>query len=572
MEIVITPDYSDLFNEDRPAIETLLKKISSKEILGYLAYINAQLFSRNRREAENEILSFFSSGISEDQREHFDFNLKKIREKNRPQQVSFFSVLASMEFIHYELCNFKGRDDYEPRPSERFNFLKSYFVIVEDLANRNKEAIDPYCSIEEDFFRTRTWPLLSEQFGANYNSDIVINLLRGFTFFKYFEMQSSYVEYVDCFLKKNGEENSWHYLRNIMDLLQVNWNNQDFQSIRPFFLRTDKNEIFLENLAIDIPVYQASYMEEKSNFNGIKKTPLVKTKENTYLVLNWDYLSNKSYEGLVFDFYNDSGIKSVFKSFLDFKNHISYQVTEQYIFRRLLAAIFQEKYSTLNFFGDEEKGMPDAYYRRGKYIYLFEIKDAYFPASVLGSYSYEKIKNAIDKKYNTTSKGTGQILKQLEKLKDRPFERRSYDDLRLKPRNVVVYPILVYTDLNFGMAGFNNYLKEEFEAKVNSQELDKHFSQIKDLSFISLSFFIENINNLRKKELRFYLDDYHSYIRASEKRHNRYSDLASMFSMNNNLENYFTQVVDSGSKVEKNYLKNVFEALDLPQSSASVRN
>lgn len=571
MEIVITPNYSDLFNESKPRIRTLLENLSSKETLGYLAYINAQLFSRNRKEAENEILLFFSSGISEAQREHFFINLKKIREKNHPQQVSFFSVLASMEFIHYEICNFKGGDDYEPKPSERFNFLKSYFVIVEDLANKNKEAIDSYSSTEEDFFRTRTWPLLSEQFGANSNSDIVINLLRGFVFFKYFEQQTSYVEYVDRFLKKNRKKNSWHYLRNIMDLLQVNWGNQSFQSIRPFFLRTNNNETFLENLVIDIPGYQAGYMEEKSNFNGIKKTPLVKTKENTYLVLNWDYLSNKSYEGLVFDFYNDSGINSVFKTFRDFKNHISYQITEQHIFRRLLAAIFQEKYSILNFFGEKEKGMPDAYYRKGKYIYLFEIKDAYFPASALGSYSYEKIKNAIDQKYNTSSKGTGQILKQLEKLKDKPFERRSYEGLKLKPRNIVIYPILVYTDLNFGMAGFNNYLNAEFKEKVISQELENHFSQIKDLSFISLSFFIENLNSLEKKELRLYLDDYHSYIKANKKKHIRYSDMASMFSMNDNFENYFTEIVDSRSKVEKNYLQKVFEVLDLPKTSTSVR-
>ena len=572
MEIVITPDYADLFDEKKTPIKNLLRNLPSKEVLGYLAYINAQLFSRNRREAENEILLFFSSGISEDRRERFLINLQKIREKNRPQQVSFFSVLASMEFIHYEICNFNSGDFYEPNPSERFNFLKAYFVIVENLANKNKEAIDSYSATDEDFFRTRTWPLLSEQFGANSNSDIVINLLRGFTFFKYFEMQMSYVEYVDNFLNKTGKQNSWHYLKNIMDLLQVNWNNQGFHQVRPFFLKTDSKEIFLENLAINIPEYQAEYMEEKRNFNGIKKTPLVKTKENTYLVLNWDYLTNKSYEGLVFDFYNDSGINSVFKSFLDFKNHISYQVTERYIFRRMLSAIFEEKYSILNFFEDEEKGMPDAYYRKGKYIYLFEIKDAYFPASALGSYSYEKIKNAVDKKYNSTSKGTGQILKQLEKLKDKPFERRSYDDLRLKPKNVIIYPILVYTDLNFGMVGFNNYLKEELKAKVNSQKLEKRFSQIKDLSFLSLSFFIENINKLRKRELRFYLDDYHSYVKACEKRHKKYADMTSMFSMNHSLENYFTQKIDSGSKVEKNYLKNVFEALDLPQNSASVRN
>src|SRR5690606_31479094 len=97
---------------------------------------------------------------------------------------------------------------------------------------------------------------------------------------------------------------------------------------------------------------------------------------------------------------------------------------------------------------------------------LFEIKDALFPADVIDSRSYEAIKKLMDDKYNGNNKGTGQLVKQLIHLKTGTYENKSFEDLGIKRRNLVIYPVLVYTDRHFGMPGFNRYLMDEFSNRI----------------------------------------------------------------------------------------------------------
>ena len=131
---------------------------------------------------------------------------------------------------------------------------------------------------------------------------------------------------------------------------------------------------------------------------------------------------------------------------MDYKNFISEEITEKFLFKKILSKYLNEKHSKLIFDDSNIEGFPDAYYRNGKHIFLFEIKDAYFPVDAINSYSYKEICDAIDLKYNSTSKGTGQIIKQLKRLVTSPFEEKSYDELKLKTRNLIIYPIIIYTD------------------------------------------------------------------------------------------------------------------------------
>jgi len=111
-----------------------------------------------------------------------------------------------------------------------------------------------------------------------------------------------------------------------------------------------------------------------------------------------------------------------------------------------------------------------------------EIKDAFFPSKAVSSISFDKIREAIDSKYNTDKKGTGQIISQLIKMTNGGFEIPVYGDTT----SLTVYPVLVYTDTNFKMPGINNYLKDQFQIKLAASSIEYKYKRIMSITFISL--------------------------------------------------------------------------------------
>jgi hypothetical protein len=119
-------------------------------------------------------------------------------------------------------------------------------------------------------------------------------------------------------------------------------------------------ETLFEQFALDIKAYQTKFATGKSNYSVIKSTPLLKLENGDYLILSWPFLQSKMYEGLIFDFYQHSGIKEhkAFKTFMDFKNFIGGEVTEKYLFKNLLTACFKSKHQVLNFDDPAIPGIP----------------------------------------------------------------------------------------------------------------------------------------------------------------------------------------------------------------------
>ena len=74
--------------------------------------------------------------------------------------------------------------------------------------------------------------------------------------------------------------------------------------ISKFLLRqsSDYKSLF-EQFEIDIKEYQLKYSDDKKNYSGLKDKPILKSNQDTYIVFNWNFITNKLYNGLVFDFY-----------------------------------------------------------------------------------------------------------------------------------------------------------------------------------------------------------------------------------------------------------------------------
>ncbi len=245
-------------------------------------------------------------------------------------------------------------------------------------------------------------------------------MIKAIALFNFLEYHSPYSKSVIEFLKAHDKATSWNYVLDLLNLIKTSWEN--YKENQPLFFpssfKVEKGYVTLfEQFKLNVVDYQNQYGSDKKNFSGIKEKPLFYIEDtDSLIVINWNFITNKLYEGLLFDFYKYSGIanEARFKNFLKFKQYVSYEVTEKFIFRRLISPYFKRKNSIIFF--DEGDSFPDCYCRQNKNIFLIEIKDAYFPSSPIDSFSYPIIKEAIDKKYNSNNKGVGQIIKNIQKV------------------------------------------------------------------------------------------------------------------------------------------------------------
>jgi len=282
-------------------------------------------------------------------------------------------------------------------------------------------------------------------------------------------------------------------------------------------------------------------------------------------VLNWSFLSNKLYEGLVFDFYNTSGInqEKTFDKFVKFKQFIGEHITEKHLFQLLAKATWMKKHEVLLFDDGKTSGFPDAYYRTGNKLFLFEIKDAYFPSDAINSFSYEKIKGVIDNKLNSKDKGTGQLVKQLKKLKDHPFENpQRYK----KAANLEIYPVIVYSDIHFSMPGISEYVGRSFDNMLAENELKSSFRKIWPVTLISINYLIGNFDVLQHKAtaLDTQIEYFHRQIENRIKKHSRLQQLEYHQAIYDVFGNVARDLIKK-EPPERGYIKWIVDTLNLKE-------
>jgi len=570
MKLSISAGYSDLFNEEKPTMESLLEDIPSELVISILSKLNAELYLReDQSDTQIRIFRFLLQRQPKEVVDGIFANLFAKTRRNPNEPVHFFTTVANLEFIHYELINYRTTDREDTTPEEELKFLKAYFIVAEDVNNKYINAFDKNKDDQADYFASSTWPTLFDQFEVNHKSDPMIAMIRGLAFLNYLQYHSEFANYVKRFLTIHNKATSWNYIMDIMNLLKSCWGKFSLNKENISF-SLNSVDGFIEQFSqyeMNVEEYKEKYTTEKKNFNGLKSKPLLKMPSGTYIVLDWNLLTGKLYEGLLFDFYSTSGINQEpqFKNLPDFKRYVGKEITEGHVFTKLLKSILERKHTVLHFDQNETPSFPDCYYRDGNKVALFELKDAYFASRAINSFSYQDIRAEIDKKCNTDYKGTGQIIKQLTYLSQNSFEApKKYK----YPRNLVIYPILVYTDIFFGCPGVDAYLIAAFKQRLTVCEASKSFKKIQDLTCIPLSFFIKHIHLLKERKLNLFdlVECYHKILRAHHKKFTKdKGDMDAFFAMYDSFQTQLNNKFPDILKKDERFVRTIMEVLALTE-------
>lgn len=264
---------------------------------------------------------------------------------------------------------------------------------------------------------------------------------------------------------------------------------------------------FLENLVIQTKDYEPS-----TDFLNIRNKPIYQLNKNDYVFINLNFLVDKIFQGIQFDFgrilvknkatFNDRLIKSP----VDFIGIFGNEFSENGLFYSVMNYTF-EKNNYKKFTGEELKkfltdGEPDYYIRDNGKIYVFEYKNIFLGAKTKHSYDYDKIKAEIFKKLvrneRNSPKGVTQLVEVIGKIRNGDYNR--FDEFN--PDDIIIYPVIVYVDFSFNLAGINYILNKEFQKQIEERKIyNSHL--IKDLTMIDLDSFIKFQDLFRNKKLKF---------------------------------------------------------------------
>ena len=499
--IVVPLSYTVLFGEDNtPTREDLIKGIPSKFILLFLAIINHQL---DRKKTDTEIISFLSEGWDVQFRSTFAYAMDRAKAKGAEERKMFAKWITT-EAIKDELLNYRSEPaKISLSPIEETEVFIAYLKFVDDLLSRETFNPKEYDVKPEkpDWFIDNTWSHLLPQweFQATYN--LMFEAFKGAVFLNEIKKIHDKKSYVKTYLASYGYSTIWELVNIFIDVIKKAWYAEKEIAAPILYSPSGSvNRLFMEEKTIDPNEYKEK-TKSQQRYNGILKAPLFQYDDNRFIVLNWSFFISQISIGLLFDFFQRSGIKGAHKNnFGDFKSEIGKRISENVVFRGLINAIFRKKHLRKSF--DEGLTKPDAYIRDGNYIYVFEYKDTLFPNTTIETFNSDEIKQLLDNRF-CKNQGVKQLIKHIIFLE---YGSIGNDHLDNKSReSLTIIPVLVYDDLRFSMPGVNFYVNKRFLEQLPKAK----FRKVYPLTMISLTFLYENLYSLQKENLRSIIKKFH---------------------------------------------------------------
>ncbi|QCK15222.1 hypothetical protein [Mangrovivirga cuniculi] len=244
----------------------------------------------------------------------------------------------------------------------------------------------------------------------------------------------------------------------------------------------------------------------------LRNKPILNLFDNNFLFMSISYLTDRIYTGLKFllkdiveektIFFNDKKIPKG----TDFFSFYGREIAEPGLFEYLIEKSFNSKSNKILSGSLFEKydllPPPDFYIRDKGKIFLFEFKDSIIPDNIKGSYEFSEIKGELFKKLlrsnSSKDKGIKQLINVISNLNHNEY--KDLDDI--EGENIVIFPILVFSDSYLDTPCINYLLNHEFKNILGEYNINTKI-KIRDLTLINIDFFVKYCLNLREKSIKF---------------------------------------------------------------------
>ena len=496
--------YKDIFNDhDSINIANLLADIPTKNGLQIVAHFLAQLHANERGiEQQIEFLRIWIGRLpAEVYPKIYEFIYELSQKPNAT--FNFINNVGALILISRILENWNELPPVENlTPEQELQLFKAYLYCNQEWTDKQKA---PAAIQSAEDLTKMLLPIQMPYAEILEFKDFRFQIIKAIHFFKFCEINPIFSDFLTRFIAFYNLKSWQEYLLNLLNAYV-----RKFEISIPSVLQVGAD--FPEAIEwFDTMSIKKDSFQPHDDFKSIREAPIFKLSEDTFLFLNLNFLVDKIFQGVQFDFakalletkaeYKGKRIKD----FGTFRSIYGDEFSEVGLFYKTLDYTFEKSGYTL-IPGNKLKpilvdGEPDYYIRDKSKIYLFEYKDVILNSKVKHSYNYESIKEEIFTKMvenqKGSSKGVSQLVNIIKRLLTGGFEKVDRIDLA----NLIIYPIIVFTDFSFNLPGTNYILNEEFRSRLKTAGV-MNDSNIKNCVIIDLDLLIKFQDLFRDKTLK----------------------------------------------------------------------
>lgn len=510
MSISIVPKLSQIFpNEKYENLYEILDGCPSEFALIIASEINSRLFQKNAFAVEEELFYQIINQKGIPNRDIINSNYLEFKNKFKNHSLAIFPLINVLRLMEYELKNYRNIDKYS-NPTKELQVLKALLYINEEMDN--KHAVIKTGNTFHVF-----WSAALNQFEFRKQKNFGTELYLSFSLFEFYKKQ--YPAYFENFLSLFGCKDEIQFLKDLVGLFINAWDkkNKKMQCLFPNDI--EKKNQTIKPFVIDLNNYHCSeYIELSKNhpFIVLREKPIIKLSDGNFLITNWNFIIDKFRQGLLFDFYNLSGLKKDKIKFEDYKSEFGKKFSEKEVFINTLNSFFDNDDNIISKWEQNNKKWNFDYYTRiDNKILLFEFKDILMSDLVKES-TGEKIEEYLHENFFETidgqPKGITQLLNQIIELNNNPNYVENYNEYGLQISNLIVFPIIVYTDNTFSFPTINYNLSQKFKEKINN--LNTNFFLIYNPTLIGMETLIKYYNYIKNNPTKIVslLHSYSQYL------------------------------------------------------------
>lgn len=508
MKFSVSIIYKDLFSDsDEVQICDLIKDIPTVNSIELLSYFLVQIhLEKEDKELQIDLIDFVAQRFPKEIKEKIERFYKTTRPNAEFKFIDNVSGLVFLEILLQNHNNLQRVDDLTPK--QELSFFKAYLISTQKWVQKKDKIFSGLTQIKtnEDFNKAFI-PTHIPYYEFNVIKDFRIQFIKARIFFEFCEKNDSFKEYLNIFLTENQVKTWQEYLKNILSLYIRKFDRLKTPSEIIVDDKYPQLKKFLSILTLDIDTFRAS-----DDFFNIREKPIYKIDEKRFIFMNLNLFVDKIFQGIQFDFarilikneakFKDKPIKRVDQFFsilgVEFsENHLFYKIMENCFSKNKYNLISGEKLKPFFIGGGE----PDFYIRDKSKIYLFEFKNVFLNSNVKHSFEYDIVKNSLIEKFvknkKGDKKGISQLIDVIHKIDCGKFSEID----NFENKNLIIYPIIIFTDISLNTPGINNLLNDEFKNLLKENKFHQ-LNNIKDLTMIDLDTLIKYEDLFRGKKIK----------------------------------------------------------------------
>lgn len=515
--------YQKLYNKERPNLDELKLSLAKLDKQMLLKCALTLLHNADSWSDINEFIThFFSKG-----NETFAYRvLHRYDEIISEIHVNSNGVMPQIKVLTKHSClellriifstNFTGENISD---NETFQLvIFDCLLVINDMTTPTPECPE---NIDKDLRIAYNALLNMLSYNDYTNIDATTNFIlqcyKSKLLFDFMDSQDNLKKMRDLYLKEMGCKYWEEYIFVLAKLFVLDYQGQlpttriILEENHPAF---QHDKILLDKFAL-ASSEEISY-EENVDFISFRNHPLIQLEENTYWVIDENFLANRLYISLFFGIkgQNDS-IQKQYK-IADFFQFFTSKFSEETLFYNTMKHIIGKKtyitYSGAEMRGKGISGEPDYYIRNGNDIFLFEFKDPLFRKEDKVECNYENVKSSIEEKLVHKKNGKPSAIEQLCNNIELILNDKFQIDLGIRSNKVRIYPILVVGDTTFTNVGASFILNDYFKNEISNRKIgNKNIRPLILVNIDSLILYQFEFENKNLK-LRDVLDSYLKFL------------------------------------------------------------